>query len=360
MKKILKKFFVVVACFGLAFVSSIPKSLAFGTSSNQAITHYNEIPINYFLLNANNKLYSSSVDNAIYWLIDKPTLMSQVYQVYNYREGWVQPIDLTTELLFSNSFESEYPDDNYVSLFYGDYYLVNIKQMQLLFGGVWSDITSIGIYWAQAFNAMYNLNGATFPNVAGSDQNKNTIQLLQSNFNNLQLSLQNSDLRDRLIPLYNEGFAFGRQEGVAFGYDLALSELSGSEFYESILAEGKRQGIVEGFNEGFVEGILTAFEGGFEGFGETELRGLKDNISYSYWLGVFAADSGEISGEIYQEGFKAGQLQPTGITWALALFSAMGLFLGVPILGPNITIGVIVGVPLVLSLIFFVIKLIRG
>lgn len=359
MKKILKKITICITCIGLAFVSSIPKSLAFGTSSNQAITHYNEIPINYFLLNANNKLYSSSSNNSIYWLIDKTTLQNRVYTFYaDNLSNYIIDLNVVSEEDFNRAFNNDFSNDNFITNFYDNYYLVDIKHLSDLYlYPSWSDNIACTVVY-KPIPTIFSLNGVVHTFNYGVS-NKNTIQLLQTNFDNLQLSLQNSDLRDRLIPLYNEGYAFGRQEGVAFGYDLALSELSDSEFYESILAEGKRQGIVEGFNEGFVEGILTAFEGGFEGFGETELRGLKDNISYSYWLGV-SADSGEMYQDGYQDGFKVGQNNPTSISWALALFSAMGLFLSVPLLGPNITIGVIVGVPLILSLIFFVLKLIRG
>lgn len=108
--------------------------------------------------------------------------------------------------------------------------------------------------------------------------------------------------------ILNDG---GYQSGFTKGYDTAEADV-----FPVAFQQGFNIGFDDGFNEGFDEG----FDEGFEGF----------------------ADSG---------GF--------GFAWIQTFFSLFTAIFSITLL-PGLSVGTIVAIPIVLSLIFFILKLIRG
>lgn len=115
---------------------------------------------------------------------------------------------------------------------------------------------------------------------------------------------------------YNEGYQIGYDAGYQVGYDLALSI-----------------GYNEGFLDGKIEGEYLGYEGGY--------------------------DAGYTFG--FQEGYNAGlqNIDNLNHNWIVAIFGSISTILSIKLVG-NISIGMIIGVPLILMLVLFVLQLIRG
>ena len=98
-----------------------------------------------------------------------------------------------------------------------------------------------------------------------------------------------------------------------------------------------------GYNEGYQDGEEAGYQAGAQdGFAEGEHRGYQDGYT-----------------DGYGEGYSVGQASEIDTNWLMGLFDAVGAVLGMELL-PNLTIGVIVGIPFVISVIWFIIRQLRG
>lgn len=115
---------------------------------------------------------------------------------------------------------------------------------------------------------------------------------------------------------YNAGYQTGYDAGYQVGYDLAQSI---------------------GYNEGFLAGKI-----------EGEYLGYEVGYDAGYTFG-------------FQEGYNAGMQNIDSINhnWIVAIFGSIGTILSIKLFG-EISIGMIIGVPLILMLVLFVLQLIRG
>ena len=98
-----------------------------------------------------------------------------------------------------------------------------------------------------------------------------------------------------------------------------------------------------GYNEGYQDGEEAGYQAGAQdGFVEGEHRGYQDGYT-----------------DGYGEGYEIGQASEIDTNWLMGLFDAVGAVLRMELL-PNLTIGVIVGIPFVISVIWFIIRQLRG
>lgn len=95
---------------------------------------------------------------------------------------------------------------------------------------------------------------------------------------------------------------------------------------------------IESINQNILENI-TVYKNGF-------LNGKRDGIAEGKQLG-------------YKDGYENGYKQALDMSWLKSIFTAFSSFFAIKLFG-NITIGIIVGIPLFIGLVFFIFKLIRG
>lgn len=345
----IKKIIFVLACLFI-FALNNNESFAY-TDEDQDVEISFVLPAGMF----NNMLYSSVDDNSIYWVIDSQTFFaSDYFYPYDYGRGWIQPI----ETALSSGFYY------YLDLAH-NYIIFDLKAWDTAYLGAWLDTSSIAIFPSNTtFTGLINLNGPTNTYTSNPYKNSLTIESLINNLQLLNLTLQlNNEIY--FENGFDSGSAFGYDEGYDEGYTQGVLDGTNDGQLE-IWTDGKEKGIAEGiiigqaqgFDTGFVEGVSAAYEGGFEGFSYSELSLLTDDTSYPYYLGLYASDD-----VIWDDAYAAGRLyerqNPVMFAWIMGLFSAMGVFLGIEIL-PNISIGLIVSIPLLFGLVMFFVKLFRG
>lgn len=83
-------------------------------------------------------------------------------------------------------------------------------------------------------------------------------------------------------------------------------------------------------------------------------KGLTDGYESGYSEGV---DAGYATG--YAEGYASGGTGVTSLSWIRSIFSSIGVLLAIELL-PNVTIGMVVGIPFVLSVVGLIMRLTRG
>ncbi len=346
----IKKIVFLIACIFLFAINYNNESFAY-TDEDQDIEISFVIPPAMF----NNMLYSSVDDNSIYWVIDSQTFFaSDYFYPYNYREGWLQPIETALSSGFFNYLDVEH-----------NYIIFDIKAWDTAYLGNWSDTTSVAIFPSNTtFAGLINLNGPTNTYQSNPYKNSLTIESLINNLQLLNLTLQLDNQIHFENGFYN-GSAFGYNNGYDEGYTQGLLDGSSegqletwNDGKEKGLAEGIAIGQEQGFDTGFIEGVSTAHNSGFERFSYSELSLLTDETSYTYYLGIYASDSEKFDAA-FEQGRNYERANPHMFAWITALFSTMGAFLGIAIL-PGVTIGLIVAIPLLFGLVMFFIKLFRG
>lgn len=141
---------------------------------------------------------------------------------------------------------------------------------------------------------------------------------------------------------YDEGYEIGHEEG----YQEGLRTTSEDAFlygYEL----GFREGKTEGSNEGYVSGYETGYQEGYQ-------EGLNQENNEAFITGYEQGfEDGKIEG--YQEGFEEGANSGSSDIVKLLeqIFKSMDKILSVEIL-PNIKIWYLIGIPLVLSILHFI------
>lgn len=141
---------------------------------------------------------------------------------------------------------------------------------------------------------------------------------------------------------YNEGYQVGHEEGYQEGIRTTSEDafLYGYEL-------GFREGKIEGSNEGYVAGYEDGYQEGYQ-------EGLNQENNEAFLTGYEQGfEDGKIEG--YQEGFEEGSNTGTSdiIKLLEQIFKSMDEILSVEIL-PNIKIWYLIGIPLVLSILHFI------
>lgn len=165
---------------------------------------------------------------------------------------------------------------------------------------------------------------------------------------------------------YNQGYQQGLLEGEETGYDNGYNvgydegyELGHEEGYQEGLRTtsedaflygyelGFREGKTEGSNEGYISGYETGYQEGYQ-------EGLNQENNEAFLTGYEQGfEDGKIEG--YQEGFEEGANSGSSdiIKLLEQIFKSMDQILSVEIL-PNIKIWYLIGIPLVLSILHFI------
>ena len=348
----IKKIIFVLACLFIFALNYNNESLAY-TEEDQNIEISFVVPPSMF----NNMLYSSVDDNSIYWVIDYDTFILHDWLIYNRQTGsYMQNIDIDS--IDIDTFYNFLDTSN-------KYIIFNIRAYQAAYMMTIPEVWQLCIDDISSGMIPYNINGTFISSYIHTNyKNKNYIETLINNLQLLNLTLQlNNEIY--FENGFDSGSAFGYDDGYDAGYTQGVLDGTSdgqleiwTDGHEKGVADGITIGQAQGFDTGFVEGVSAAYEGGFEGFSYSELSLLTDETSYTYYAGIYASDSAKYDAA-YEAGRNYERANPVIFAWITGLFSAMGAFLGIAIL-PNITIGLIVSIPLLFGLVMFFIKLFRG
>lgn len=126
----------------------------------------------------------------------------------------------------------------------------------------------------------------------------------------------------------------GRQNGQSAGYTTGYTE-GQSAGYE----EGERAGYSSGQSAGYTTGYTVGYE-------EGEINGQEKGYT-----------AGKTDG--YNAGYTAGQNAQINLTWFENLFSSISAFFNIKLL-PFVSIGEIISIPFVITVIWFIIRQLRG
>ena len=311
--KMIKKIILIIITlsFFLMSIINIPKTHALET------TYYQEIEYSY-LENINNRVYSSGADNGLYWLVDIDTF-NYFYPVGGYAiridSSYIEFTsgDLATLILDNKAVE--------LSTLYQTttYYIIDLKYWATQKYAIsWTDnSTLIWLATGHALSLQFILNSSYLS--TGNNYNKNYYERMQLYFEDFK-----SYLNDSITANYNNGVDFGYWKGYNLGYDEGFSAGYSAgllENNETIYNEAYAQGRLDWETIGYTAGLQTGFNNGY-------IAGLESNINPS-------------------------------VDWIKSLFIGMGAFLSVEIF-PNVTIGLIVAIPLLFSLLLWFVKLVRG
>lgn len=329
MRKIYKFISLIITFFLICFLSvsklEIVEAKTTNTSAVQNVWYNN-------ILLAPSSRFAWGVE----WLIHEDNLMSKNdWYIYDYAKG---EIHLTKTQLIAAMLSGDWllPVSNELGLIDGMYRLVFSLWYEV---NEWSKIddSSFSIHTVSIeaggwTDAIYNNDGIRWSNTAGAVKQINgyTIEDIEV-LNNLALSSTEAGK-----ATYASGYQNGYDSGYYVGYNKAFGLQN-----EEIRANA--------YKEGFQDAGEAMFEGGFEGFLTYErIKDFKDNQSYTYGIG-------------YDEGYQDADqgTKQVSLSWILALFSGMALFLNVELF-PGLTIAGIVFIPLIISLVFFILKMIRG
>lgn len=349
----------------------------------------------------NNRLYSSTADNSIYWVVDYISFISQQYWYIYYfgsyycAEGWAQPIN--TQALDIADFYSYLDTDN-------KYIIFDIKAWETAYMLPWVDETSIGVFTRSVGWNWQSLNGRCYTYFNISHKNYNTIE-------NLLLTLDSlyGDIESSISSSYVSGVADAIEEtsqeishwlsaylmsslsslSVYVGYDYvwdnSAQELykwsttynqyndwdwwyGSSGLYNSVkndvyYALGTQYALIlssdlklsqieyarsSGYQEGKADGKAI---GKLEGIEE----GIKQGIEQAYYYGFSNTDYEDTSSYSYAVGYNQGQKTSfNGFTLILGfIFSALGAFGNIEII-PGLKLWYICGIMIVFGLIGFI------
>lgn len=305
---------IITLSFFLMSIINIPKTHALEP------TFYQDIEYSY-LENINNRVYSSSSDNGLYWLIDETTFYN------NYpANGYAVRInndyldftsgDLSTLILYNEAVE--------LSTLYqtiNTYYLINLKYWATQkYPVTWVDSSTI-IYIATGHAISLNFLLQSPYIQTGNDNNNNYYERMLLYYKDFKIYLNDSisaNYNNGAEMGYWQGYNVGYNDGYAIGYNAGLYE-NNEKLYNAGYSAGKLEWETIGYNAG----LQTGFNNG------------------------------------YLAGLDAGANINPSVDWIKSLFIGMGAFLSVEIF-PNVTIGLIVAIPLLFSLLLWFVKLIRG
>lgn len=305
---------IITLSFFLMSIINIPKTHALET------TFFQDVEYSY-LENINNRVYSSSSDNGLYWLIDETTFYN------NYpASGYAVRID-NDYLDFTSGDLSTLILDNKVvelSTLYqsiNTYYLIDLKYWATQkYPVTWLDSSTI-IYIATGHAVSLNFILQSPYTFTGNNNNDNYYERMLLYFEDFKIYLNDSisaNYSNGAEVGYWQGYNEGYNDGYAIGYNAGLYENN-----ENLYTAGYSAGKLEWETIGYNAGLQTGFNNG------------------------------------YLAGVDAGANINPSIDWIKALFIGMGAFLSVEIF-PSVTIGLIVAIPLLFSLLLWFVKLIRG
>ncbi len=308
---------IITLSFFLMSIINIPKTHALED------TFYQEVESSY-LENINNRVYSSSSDNGLYWLIDETTFYN------NYpAKGYAVRID-NEELNFTSGDLSTLIDDYkavVLSTLYQSttYYIIDLKYFATQkYPVTWTDnSTLIWLATEHDYQFQFILNSTYIS--TGNNYNKNYYERMQLYFEDFKLYLSDSktaNYNNGAEMGYWYGYNDGYNDGHAIGYNAGLYE-NNDNIYNA------------GYDAGYDAGSDAGYDAGYD-------AGLQKGLNDGYY-----------------EGLDAGANLNPSIDWIKSLFIGMGAFLSVEIF-PNVTIGLIVAIPLLFSLLLWFVKLIRG
>lgn len=308
------KLIIITLSFFLMSIINIPKTHALET------TYYQEIEYSY-LENINNRVYSSSSDNGLYWLIDIDTF-NYFYPVGGYA------IRLDNEYLNFENWELQtLMDDNKAvelpTLYQTTtYYIIDLKYWATIkYSIAWTNnITLIWLATGHDPSLQFALN-STYICTGNNTENKNyyeRMQLYFEDFKTYYISDSTANYNNGFDSGYGQGYNLGYSKGYNLGYMAGLEE-NNETIYNQAYAQGRLDWETIGYNAGLQRGF----------------------------------------NEGYLAGVDAGSNINPSVDWIKSLFLGMGAFLSVEIF-PNVTIGLIVAIPLLFSLLLWFVKLIRG
>ncbi len=194
-------------------------------------------------------------------------------------------------------------------------------------------------------NSTFNI---VFEFVFNFDSN---ISLSGSDFDFKYINISDNDLLQQyndfvgIDDIYNEGFNAGYALGYQEGYDTGLTDAISISDYESAFNWGVQVGYNQAVNE------HGSYDAGYsDGVSDGLSQGLLEGYNSGYDIGYSAGKS---------DGFNEGVSENISQSWIIGIFDLFGTVLAIELL-PNITIGFLVGLPVILGVVFFVIKVARG
>ncbi len=209
------------------------------------------------------------------------------------------------------------------------------------------DYLDVDNYDAVAINETFTLRFYMRLELIGGpvyDLDVNSFQFRYINMSQTDLLTSYYDFLD-INDIYNEGFDAGFASGYQQGYDTGLTDAISISDYESAFNWGVQVGYNQAVNE------LGSYDAGYS---DGVADGLADGLAEGYNSGYSVGYSiGKTDG--YNEGINDSVSQG----WLLSIFNLFGTVLAIELL-PNITIGFLVGLPVILGLVFFIIKVARG
>lgn len=113
-------------------------------------------------------------------------------------------------------------------------------------------------------------------------------------------------------------------------------------------------GYSDGYSDGYVMGELEGYDIGYDVGYNKALELASDELAAAYADGYAVGRSAG-----YREGYKAGQATELNTSWLTAAVSSISQVLNIQVFG-SITIAMLVFFPLLVSLIFFILRLISG
>lgn len=235
-----------------------------------------------------------------------------LYFNFDYGEFYITPFEYYTDYL-----NSGYQ--------YAPYSIIGIGNMLRFQGSSLQIINKGDLVVSRTLNELYN----TFPDF----QYLYIIQLV----NNVDY-----------FTIFNEGHAAGYNQGYAVGFNEGQSQ-GFNDGYQDGYNLGSSVGYSRGYTAGLDDGEVIGYNQGYTaGYGDGEVVGYNDGYDYGYNSGY---DLGYNDG--YQAAVNDGSTDFGIKSLMSGLFVGLGSLLSIELL-PNISIGMILAVPVVFGIIAFI------
>lgn len=150
---------------------------------------------------------------------------------------------------------------------------------------------------------------------------------------------------NRYLQSYDYGYSDGELDGWTGGYN------HGYDFgYDNGVIDGESAGYANGYAAGEIIGEHNGYNSGYDvGLGEGYTNGYAVGKTDGHAIGY---NLGKVDG--YDDGSAVMQ----NSSWIITLFSGFAALMSIEVL-PNITIGLLLGIPLILGVLFFVLRVIK-